>query len=61
MMRLDERTRLIWEPVTLDGEPARIIGRRNRHATVVTATGVHFEWSWEAARRIVNRGGAFHS
>lgn len=61
-MSLDERTELIWAPVTLNGEPARIVGRKHRFATVVaTATGIHFEWSWDAARRIVDNGGEFTS
>ena len=49
--------------VTLDGQPAKIIGFAMRFATIVTIDphGPHFEWSWEAVDRIVAAGGAFKS
>jgi len=48
--------------VTLDGQPARIMGYRNRFATVVTMPqGPSFDWSWEAIERIVQAGGNFKS
>ena len=50
-------------PVTLDGEPAKIVGFLNDFATVATvdAGGSSFEWSWRAVARVVSRGGRFSS
>lgn len=57
-----DRSTLIWAEVTLNGEPARIVGRKHRFATVVqSTTGLSAQWSWEAAKRIVQRGGEFQS
>lgn len=59
-MTLDQRHELIWATVTLNGEPARIIGARCDFATVVqSATGLSAVWSWPTAERIVQAGGRF--
>jgi hypothetical protein len=48
--------------ITLDEQPAWIIGIRNRVATVITRNGeIRGEWSWSAAERIVRAGGRFVS
>ena len=49
--------------VTLNGEPAKIVGFAMRFATIATLDprGAHFEWSWDAVNRIVENGGAFCS
>lgn len=61
----EERRRLIDAEVTLDGYPARILGRLNEYATVTTYRQedprLHYEWSWETAARVVSKGGAFRS
>ena len=51
--------------VTLDGEPAKIIGFLIRDFAIVAAVGADsgpaFEWSWLAVARVVSRGGRFKS
>ena len=48
--------------LTLNGEPARIIGPRSDFAQVIQRkTGLSAEWSWEAAARICASDGAFES
>jgi hypothetical protein len=49
--------------VTLNGNPALITGLSNDYLTVVTLTPdrLHHDWSWEAASRILAKGGAFKS
>lgn len=48
--------------ITLDGDPARIIGTRKEFATVINrTTGLGAEWSWEAVARVCARDGAFKS
>ena len=50
-------------PVTLNGQPAKITGFKNKFATVATLNpnGPAFEWSWETIARIVRAGGNFKS
>lgn len=59
--QLAERYRLAAADVTLDGEPAKIVGVANLFATVMTRDGRHEgEWAWPTAARIVaESGGAF--
>ena len=59
-MTYDERIALVHTPVTLNGQPARICGARNRFASVIDSkTGLGAEWAWETAARIVKNGGNF--
>ena len=47
---------------TLDGEPARIVGRLNPFATVAQVKGpLALEWSWEAVKRIMDNDRKFSS
>ena len=46
--------------VTLDGEPAKIIGFANGFATVRSASK-SFDWSWTSVAHIVAAGGHFES
>ena len=49
-------------PITLNGEKAVLSGVRNQFATVTQPrTGLSAEWSWEAARRVIAKGGRFES
>lgn len=48
--------------LTLNGEPARIIGPRDEFATVMQRrSGLRAQWTWEAVARICARDGAFQS
>jgi hypothetical protein len=48
--------------VTLNGKPAYIKGRLNPYATIQSRdSSENYQWSWEAARRIVAHGGNFES
>lgn len=60
---LEQRRALCEAKVTLDGKPAKIIGARERYATVhIIPDGYGWHWSWPAVAHIVaNRGGAFRS
>jgi len=51
------------EICTLDGEPARIVGRLLPFATVRTIRdgGPAFEYAWETVARVMENGGKFHS
>ena len=51
------------EICTLDGEPARIVGRLLHFATVRTIRdgGPAFEYAWETVARVMENGGKFHS
>lgn len=59
--QLAERYDLAAAEVTLDGQPAKIIGVRNSFATVQSRDGrLSAEWAWSTAALIVaERGGAF--
>lgn len=48
--------------VTLDGKPARVIGRKNTFATIAQyPDGISAVYSWETVDRIVKNGGKFRS
>lgn len=48
--------------ITLNGEPARIVGPRNQFARVqIRASGLSAEWSWDAVAHVCGRDGAFKS
>lgn len=48
--------------ITLNGEPAVLSGIRNQFATVTQSrTGLKAEWSWEAVRNVIRKGGRFES
>ena len=51
------------EICTLDGEPARIVGRLLPFATVRTIRdgGPSFDYAWETVARVMENGGKFHS
>ena len=51
------------EPCTLDGVPAKVIGRLNKFATIATYdTNSACEFSWFAVKRVMeNEGGHFKS
>ena len=51
------------EICTLDGEPARIVGRLLPFATVRTIRdgGPSFDYAWETVARVMENGGIFHS
>ncbi len=51
---------------TLDGRPAKVVGRVNPFATVAPVESLDdnyagFQWSWEAVDRIMKAGGNFVS
>ncbi len=46
---------------TLNGKPAKIVGRLNDFGTVRTDDGTAFEWSWPSIGRIMDKGGEFKS
>ena len=59
-----ERRELCWtEGVTLDGEPAMVMGAANRFAQVATLRGCGpaVEFAWPTVARIIADGGAFRS
>lgn len=58
-----DRDALIAAKVTLNGQPARIAGRRLDFPRVTNIkTGESYEWSWNACEHIVNnKGGRFVS
>lgn len=61
---LDERRELAdTRGLTLDGEPAVIVGARNPFAKVATlrSDGPVVEFAWPTVARIVAAGGAFRS
>lgn len=63
-MSYSERLRVFeGVPVTLDGEPAEVVGYRLGFAVVRTLSGdkPHCQWAWRTAERIVNAGGDFRS
>jgi hypothetical protein len=48
--------------ITLDGQPARIIGARQDFGKVILrATGLGAEWSWETIASVCADDGAFRS
>lgn len=61
MDRLINRDIAIASKITLDGKPARITGKMNRFAFIYEIGDIlkGSEWSWNAVRRIINKGGAF--
>ena len=45
---------------TLDGRPARIVGRLNPFATVATLPdGPSYQFAWETVARVMAQGGVF--
>ncbi len=60
-LTLEQRRELCGATITLDGQPAQIVGARLDFATVRDRNGRAFEWAWEIAARLVGRGGAFKS
>ena len=64
---LEEKKHLVElsrKGITLDGEPAKIVGVKNKFPTIATVRegGPSFEWSWKAIREVMyNRGGKFES
>jgi hypothetical protein len=63
-MTLQAKRELCWtEDVTLDGQPAMIMGARNAFATVATLHigGPAVEFAWPTVARIVADGAAFRS
>jgi len=47
---------------TLDGKPAKIIGWKNKYATVATLDGTSsFEWAWKTVARIMSLDRQFKS
>lgn len=58
-----QRQRLCETKVTLDGEPARIIGWSHPFATVSRSDGRggRVEYAWLTVARVVEAGGAFQS
>jgi len=61
-MLLEQKTKLVNQPgITLNGKPARIIGRLETHATVATIpSGPAYEYAWETVAHIVDtKNGAF--
>ena len=58
---IEERRRLVQATVTLDGNPASIMGTQNDSAIVMSRYG-SFEWAWPTVKRIVDeRNGEFRS
>lgn len=57
------KDRAINTPVTLDGKPARIVGKRDVWATVaqIDEPWHYHQWAWPAAIRIADNGGDFRS
>jgi hypothetical protein len=54
MISYDERVAMIHTPVTLNGQPARIGGARNRFAGVaVLPDGPSYEFAWETVAHII--------
>jgi hypothetical protein len=63
-MKYSERLALVdTQGITLDGEPAKIMGAMEDFATVaIFPNGYGFQWSWEAVKRIVEeKDGKFTS
>lgn len=55
-----ERVALTEATVTLDGEPARLSGYGLEFPVISTASGKRAEWSWHAAKHIIQHcGGRF--
>lgn len=46
--------------VTLNGEPAQVAGFK-RQFGYVWSSKESYQWSWDAIRRILNKGGAFQT
>lgn len=64
MIPVQDRQRLIDAEVTLDGKPARVIGRLNDFGTVaqIGRGGVTADYAWETIRRVIDeRDGRFAS
>jgi len=65
-MQTTEQKRLAdkWagEECTLDGKPARVLGRLNDFATIAQIPdGKKAEWTWDKVERIMYGGGSFKS
>lgn len=60
-MKQIDRQQFLCIAVTLNGQPAQIVGVKNDVATVRTIdpNGPSFEWSWQAVERVVKNGGNF--
>lgn len=56
------RDEMIETPVTLDGLPARVTGRKLDHAVVAQIRGpLALEWAWSTVERVILAGGKFES
>lgn len=56
------RRALVNETVTLDGEPARIVGLALDFALIETIDGRRsVSWSWQAVQTVCMNGGNFQS
>ncbi|MFA5158563.1 MAG: hypothetical protein WC451_05275 [Patescibacteria group bacterium] len=50
------------EKCTLDGKPARVLGRLNNFATIAQIPdGLKADWCWDIVDRIMTAGGNFKS
>lgn len=61
---VERRYELAAARVTLDGEPAQVVGVQERFATVRTLrdSGPSHQWAWSAVEFVVTkRNGAFRS
>ena len=58
-----EKERWIGKLVTLNGKPARIVGRKFTHPKIVEIDGsVEVQFSWQAVKRIIiKNGGKFNA
>lgn len=56
-----ERLALTKSRITLDGDAARILDAAGDVARIVTATGVTLTATWPTAKRVISRGGHFHT
>ena len=63
-MKLQRKQELMNHEVTLDGLPARVIGRLEKFATVraTVHSGISVEFAWETVEHIImNKAGKFYS
>lgn len=57
------RHEMIEAPVTLNGQPAKVVGAKLDFAHVVDlATGLSAEWAWSTVEHVItNRNGEFRT
>lgn len=60
---LDEKREFCAHRVTLNGEPAQIVGAASEYATIRDVrTGLSAQWSWDSVAFVLHhRDGAFSS